>query len=183
MPYSLDETDIAILNSLMEDGRKSFRQISRELKISTPTVKFRYQRLVNIGLIKRIIPIIDTSKLEKKQESKLCHCHTEQDVPTMELSKDMAVEMICEYCDGPIGAKPAVLKFADIERFFCCNSCKSLYKEKYNGKIESIVEKFQNKVKGNVLKSVIATGSFFAISGICLDHGIKHLMHSMPTLI
>ena len=100
----------------------------------------------------------------------------------MKLSKDMAVEMICEYCDGPIGAKPAVLKFADIERFFCCNSCKSLYREKYNGKIESIIEKFQ-KVKTNALKSVIATGSFFAISGICLDHGIKHLMHSAPTLI
>ena len=182
MPYSLDETDIAIVNSLMEDGRKSFRQISRELKISTPTVKFRYQRLVNIGMIKAIVPIIDTSKLGKKQESKLCHCHAEQDIPTIKLSKNMTVEMICEYCDGPIGAKPAVLKFADIERFFCCNSCKSLYKEKYSGKIESIIEKFQSKVKGNALKSVIATGSFFAISGICLDHGIKHFMHSVPIL-
>ena len=181
MPYNLDETDIAIVNSLMEDGRKSFRQISRELKISTPTVKFRYQRLVNIGLIKGVMPIIDTSKLEKKQESKLCHCHTEQDVPTMKLSKNMAVEMVCEYCDGPIGGKPATLKFADIERFFCCNSCKSLYREKYNGKIESIIEKFQ-KVKGNALKSVIATGSFFAISGVCLDHGIRHFMHSVPIL-
>ena len=181
MPYNLDETDIAIVNSLMEDGRKSFRQISRELKISTPTVKFRYQRLVNIGLIKGVMPIIDTSKLEKKHESKLCHCHTEHDVSTMKLSKDMAVEMICEYCDGPIGAKPATLKFADIERFFCCNSCKSLYREKYNGKIESIIEKFQ-KVKGNALKSVIATGSFFAISGVCLDHGIRHVMHSVPIL-
>ncbi len=180
MPYSLDETDIAILNSLIEDGRKSFRQISRELKISTPTVKFRYQRLVNIGLIKGVVPIIDTTKLEKKQESKLCHCHTEHDTPTIKLSKNMTVELICDYCDGPIGAKPATLKFADIERFFCCNSCKSLYKEKYKGRIESIVEKFQDKVKNNAIRSVITIGSFFVISGVCLDHGIKHLMHSVP---
>ena len=180
MPYSLDETDIAIINSLMEDGRKSFRQISRELKISTPTVKFRYQRLTNIGLIKKVVPIIDATKLEKKQESKLCHCHVEQDVSTITLSKNMTVDLICDYCDGPIGAKPATLKFADIERFFCCNSCKSLYKEKYKGRIESIMEKFQTKIKSNALKSVIITGSFFVISGVCLDHGIKHLVHSVP---
>ncbi len=141
MPYSLDETDIAILNSLVEDGRKSFRQISRELKISTPTVKFRYQRLVNVGLIKAVVPIIDTTKLEKKQESKLCSCHTESDVPSVNLSKNMVVEMTCDYCDGPISAKPTVLKFADIERFFCCNSCKSLYREKYRGRIESITKR------------------------------------------
>ena len=140
VPYPLDETDIAILNSLIEDGRKSFRQISRELKISTPTVKFRYQRLVNIGLIKAVVPIIDTTKLEKKQESRLCHCHVESDIPKVNLSKNMAVQMICDYCDGPIGAKPTVLKFVDIERFFCCNSCKSLYKEKYRGRIESITK-------------------------------------------
>lgn len=127
MPYSLDETDIAILNSLVEDGRKSFRQISRELKISTPTVKFRYQRLVNIGLIKSVVPIIDTTKLAKKQESKLCDCHTESDIPRVNLSKNMMVKMDCDYCDGPINVKPSVLKFADIERFFCCSSCKSLY--------------------------------------------------------
>ncbi|MCH8860202.1 MAG: AsnC family transcriptional regulator, partial [Thaumarchaeota archaeon] len=51
MPVQLDDTDIAIIKSLMKDGRKSFRAISRELKISTPTVKARYERLVNIGLI------------------------------------------------------------------------------------------------------------------------------------
>ncbi|MDH3780008.1 MAG: AsnC family transcriptional regulator, partial [Nitrosopumilus sp.] len=54
MPHELDDTDIAIVTSLQQDGRKSFRQISRELNISTPTVQARYQRLVNIGLIKSI---------------------------------------------------------------------------------------------------------------------------------
>jgi DNA-binding Lrp family transcriptional regulator len=56
LPVELDNTDVALLKSLMEDGRKSFRAISREIKVSTPTVKSRYERLVNIGLIKAVKP-------------------------------------------------------------------------------------------------------------------------------
>ena len=36
MPHELDDIDVAIVTSLQEDGRKSFRQIARELDISTP---------------------------------------------------------------------------------------------------------------------------------------------------
>ncbi|HEX6067224.1 MAG TPA: AsnC family protein, partial [Nitrososphaera sp.] len=43
MPVHLDDTDVAILKSLMQDGRKSFRAISREIDVSTPTVKARYE--------------------------------------------------------------------------------------------------------------------------------------------
>ena len=47
----------------MDDVRKSFRAISREIKVSTPTVKSRYERPVNIGLIKAVKPEIDLSKV------------------------------------------------------------------------------------------------------------------------
>jgi len=140
MPYNLDEMDIAILDSLQKDGRKSFRQISRELKISTPTVKFRFQRLVNIGLIKSIAPIIDTSKLDYDTKLKIEKCHCETEPQKINLSTDMSVKMICDYCDGPVASKPTIMKFAKLERFFCCTSCKSLYKEKYKGRIESIIK-------------------------------------------
>ena len=68
-----DNTDVAILKSLMEDGRKSFRAISREIKVSTPTIKSRYKRLVNIGLTKSVKPEIDLSKVTrgKKKASSL----------------------------------------------------------------------------------------------------------------
>ena len=69
LPVDLDNTDIAILKSLMEDGRKSFRAISREIKVSTPTVKSRYERLVNIGLIKSVKPEIDLSKFTRGKKS------------------------------------------------------------------------------------------------------------------
>ena len=60
----IDIIDLKILNALIEDGRKSFRQISREIDVSTPTVEARYQRLRKVGVIKNIEPVIDMEKLE-----------------------------------------------------------------------------------------------------------------------
>jgi DNA-binding Lrp family transcriptional regulator len=59
MPFQLDDYDIAILKELMRDGRKSFRQISRETGITTPTVRARLERLINVGFIKSVSPIFD----------------------------------------------------------------------------------------------------------------------------
>jgi hypothetical protein len=42
----------------------------------------------------------------------------------------MKVKMQCEYCGGPIDAKPKVLEFANFQRFFCCIGCKNHYKER-----------------------------------------------------
>jgi DNA-binding Lrp family transcriptional regulator len=48
----LDNIDIAIIKSLIQDGRKSFRQIAREIKVSTPTVEARFSRMKGWGLSK-----------------------------------------------------------------------------------------------------------------------------------
>jgi len=140
MPHELDDIDIGIVNSLKEDGRKSFRQISRELGISTPTVQARYQRLVNIGLIKSISPVIDSTNVvnEQKEQVQVSGSNELQDV---NLKSGMSVKMKCDLCEGPIGDKPHVFKFANFERFFCCNTCKTQFKEKNRGRIQSIIEK------------------------------------------
>ena len=140
MPHELDDIDIGIVNSLKEDGRKSFRQISRELSISTPTVQARYQRLVNIGLIKSISPVIDSTNVfnEQKEQVQVSSSNESQDV---NLKSGMSVKMKCDLCEGPIGDKPHVFKFATFERFFCCNTCKTQFKEKNRGRIQSIIEK------------------------------------------
>jgi len=139
MPHELDDIDIGIVTSLQEDGRKSFRQISRELGISTPTVQARYQRLVNIGLIKSISPVIDSTNIVNKQKEQLqaCGSHESQDV---NLKSGMSVKMKCDLCEGTIGDKSHVFKFANFERFFCCNTCKTQFKEKNKGRIQSIIE-------------------------------------------
>jgi Lrp/AsnC family leucine-responsive transcriptional regulator len=146
LPVQLDDTDVAILKSLMEDGRKSFRAISREIGVSTPTVKARYERLVNMGLIKAIKPEIDLSKVEKKikddvgdilqslkNQKKHFHVYVE----------GLNVKLKCEFCQGPIHGRPKVLKFANFERFFCCTQCRASYKEKHAGRIEMLKEQYR----------------------------------------
>ena len=139
MPLRLDETDLAVLQSLLKDGRKSFRQVSREINVSTPTVKKRYERLVNVGLIKAISLDLDLGKLETRASMKLDHLRQQAlKGHSIKLDKEMLVKIACDYCEGPVHGKPSILKFANMERFFCCTSCKTLYREKYKGRIEAL---------------------------------------------
>ena len=167
MPFHLDNNDIAVIKSLLKDGRKSFRQISRETGITTPTVKARFERLVNIGFINGVLPVFDFSKVnntkdiiqiqninkdkarkEKEDFHKNAHNNIfEEELDKIEkkITKGLAINLVCDYCHGPVLGKPKVLKFADLERFFCCNSCKTDYSQKYKGRIESIKRRYEGK--------------------------------------
>ena len=142
MPWNLDEIDISLLESLMNDGRKSFREISRDIKVSAPTVKSRYERLVNLGLIKGVSVILDHTLLETNTGKNLDHIcnHTIENQKVL-LDKKLAIKISCDYCKGQVPTKPHVLKFAGHERFFCCNPCKSLYVKKYKGRIKALGNK------------------------------------------
>ncbi len=60
----LDDLDRSIIQLLIQDGRQSFRRLASKLNVSVPTVRSRYTRLVDLGVIKRVSAIVDTSKLE-----------------------------------------------------------------------------------------------------------------------
>ena len=148
MPVQLDNLDIAILKSLMEDGRKSFRAISREIKVSTPTVKSRYERLVNMGLIKSIMPEIDLSIVDPKSKGDLDDTLQAQEKQKKHFHVDVEgikVKLKCDFCGGPIHDKPKTLKFAGFERFFCCTQCRASYKEKYGGRIAMLKEQYKKR--------------------------------------
>src|SRR3972149_7581820 len=98
MPFRLDEIDVALLESLIRDGRKSFRQISREIKVSTPTVKARYERLVNVGLIKAVSPVLDMGKLESKTSERLDQIHLKTiRTHNIKLGKEMLLRLSGDY--------------------------------------------------------------------------------------
>ena len=169
MPLSLDRIDVSILKSILEDGRKSFRQISRDTGITTPTVKARYERLVNVGFIKGVLPVFDFEKVEsavkgeknliqlddlKENAKKRKNIHKSTQNSNLKIEIDdiqkrittgLAINIVCDYCEGPVFGKPKILKFANIERFFCCISCKSGYSQKYRGRIESIKKRYEGK--------------------------------------
>ncbi len=169
MPLSLDEIDVSILKSLLEDGRTSFRQISRDTGITTPTVKARYERLVNVGFIKGVLPVFDFEKVESGNmgEKNLIHLddlkenikkrkniqkgtdnsNLKKEIDEIEkrIASGLTINIVCDFCEGPVFGKPKVLKFANIEWFFCCISCKSGYSQKYHGRIESIKKRYEGK--------------------------------------
>jgi DNA-binding Lrp family transcriptional regulator len=59
----MDKMDLKIIGELNENARKSFREISRKLKVSLTTVANRVKKLENEGIIKGYIPIIDLDKI------------------------------------------------------------------------------------------------------------------------
>ena len=141
LPVELDEYDISILKSLFDDARKSFRQISRETGITTPTVKARYERLVNVGFIKKIIPVIDLAKVQNAKSLFELQAENNRKNQFKNIKKGMQINLNCDFCHGVIAGVPQIFKFANYERFFCCTSCKSNYKTKYAGRIQAILEK------------------------------------------
>jgi Lrp/AsnC family leucine-responsive transcriptional regulator len=170
MPLQLDDYDVSILKSLLKDGRKSFREISRETGITTPTVKARFNRLVNVGFIKSVSPILDFDIVERnvvkpelqrgdngnsrvienedktKKKKQYSNQQQEQLQDTkFRIKKGIKIKLDCEFCKGPITGNPHVFRFANYERFFCCTACMSGYKQKYAGRIESIKRKFEGK--------------------------------------
>jgi Lrp/AsnC family leucine-responsive transcriptional regulator len=169
MPLQLDDYDVSILRSLLKNGRKSFREVSRETGITTPTVKARFTRLVNVGFIKSVSPIFDFSivenenilklEVDKEQQTKIDdkskalgnedyknnnkrQQSQQQGSTRFKIMRGLKIKLNCEFCKGPILGSPHVLKFANYERFFCCTGCVSGYKQKYAGRIESIRRRF-----------------------------------------
>jgi Lrp/AsnC family leucine-responsive transcriptional regulator len=59
----IDDTDYHILTALEEDGRRSLRDIARTAGVSTPTVESRLKKMLDMGFIRKIAPIIDASKI------------------------------------------------------------------------------------------------------------------------
>ena len=206
MDAKLDNTDIAIVKALIQDGRKSFRQIAREIKASTPTVEARFSRMKGLGIIKSIQPVFDIEKIDS-QMSALIFIKTnlsqstdianklasipqvrgvykltgeyniiikvimaqhpeyleefirtkianiegiksasyqmitktikdDQNIPVMK--EGIFLKIKCDYCDNDIFKDTRTLRVGKYERYFCCNSCLTLYKQKYKIKIETM---------------------------------------------
>jgi DNA-binding Lrp family transcriptional regulator len=59
----LDETDLEILQALMDDARRPWAEIADEVDLSPPAVSDRVDRLQEVGVIRRFTLDLDRSKL------------------------------------------------------------------------------------------------------------------------
>ena len=62
----LDPRDESILRLLVEDGRRSVVEISKELDLPRATVQERLKRLVDSGAIKRFVAVPDYSRIGRQ---------------------------------------------------------------------------------------------------------------------
>jgi len=62
----LDPKDESILRLLVEDGRRSVVEISKELDLPRATVQERLKRLVDSGAIKRFVAVPDYSRIGRQ---------------------------------------------------------------------------------------------------------------------
>jgi DNA-binding Lrp family transcriptional regulator len=199
----LDDLDARILGILVEDGRRSFREIARRAGITTPTVQTRIKRMMDEGLILSVSPIFNPSKfqlglvfqlylrvnpveleeiahkLEHRSEVRAIYLTTGENNLTIRVAVDsleelqrftetldrefgvkqnssqmivrifkddqavivkpgLGVDLKCETCNGPIPAKPFILRVAGHERFFCCPMCVEKFREKYEPKLKGL---------------------------------------------
>ena len=205
--HKLDRVDLLIINSLMKDGRKSFRQIAKETGVSTPTVEARYSRLKSMRVIKSVEPILDIDIIENQipalvfLKANLAHSiqiadelaaipevkrvymttdennivakviserpetleqlvrekiatiegissmsyqiitRTVKDCQSISIEEEVFLKLKCDFCDADITKKAKKLEVDNQQRYFCCNSCLILYKQKYKGRIDAINNK------------------------------------------
>lgn len=59
----MDQLDIRMLRLLNENGRTSYREIAKKLKVSLSTVSNRIHRMEERGIIRGYAPIIDTESM------------------------------------------------------------------------------------------------------------------------
>jgi Lrp/AsnC family transcriptional regulator for asnA, asnC and gidA len=62
----LDEVDIKILRILQKDGRISYADLARKVGAPQSTVRFKVKKLIEAGVIRRIMAILDPAKVGYK---------------------------------------------------------------------------------------------------------------------
>lgn len=63
MSLNIDNIELSILKMLQEDGRISYAEISKALNIPQSTVRFKVNKLIREGYIKKFIALLDPVKL------------------------------------------------------------------------------------------------------------------------
>lgn len=77
----LTELDKKILHSLNQNGRKSFRQVAKEVGTSSTAIYNNVKKLEKAGVIKGYIPVIDTKALGYNIVA-LIHLRVQHDIET-----------------------------------------------------------------------------------------------------
>ena len=115
----LDETDLVILQRLLDDARRSYRGIADEVDLSPPTVSNRVDRLRQLGVIRRFTLQLDRTMLSEAEETLVTVQTSPHDAGEVAstLASVEGVEHVFRTVEGRVVAK-AVLSTADVHSLF-----------------------------------------------------------------
>lgn len=115
----LDATDVEILRLLLEDARRSYREIAEEVGLSPPSVSNRVDRLRELGVIERFTLELDRTRFTGADET-LLTVETRPadgaDVLSL-LESTEGIEQVFQTVESRVVAK-AVLSPADVHSLF-----------------------------------------------------------------
>lgn len=66
---ALDEIDLKIIQLLQEDGRMSYSEIAKHLNVHENTIRFRVKRLMEKGIIRKIVALVDPRRIGLSQSA------------------------------------------------------------------------------------------------------------------
>lgn len=142
-----DELDRRILAELKKDARVSFRELSRRLNVSTPTVSYRIRRMEDAGLITGYRVVAATHE-------------------SGESVADTPDRMRCASCKGPIHGPATIGRFGGHAQAFCCGVCLETFSKKFRHAAPD------SKERGAVLMVLLGwVVSLGALGAACLGAG------------
>lgn len=94
----LDPLNVHLLNILQRDGRTSFREISRKMKVSDATIRDRVNKLLRSGIIEEITAIVNPRKVGRDEISFiLLEVEPSELTPVLSTLREMSeVKFLCE---------------------------------------------------------------------------------------
>ncbi|MGQ0534486.1 MAG: winged helix-turn-helix transcriptional regulator [Methanobacteriota archaeon] len=111
----LDPLDTKILLELLRDARLSFRELSRRVGSSTPTVSARVKALEEIGVIRGYHADVAWADGRRKK---------------VDVSGRQTVDVACHQCKGPIH-EAVRAKIGGRAHVFCCGQCRDAFGERF----------------------------------------------------
>lgn len=130
MPVVLDTLDRALLRELQQNARRSYRELARRTRSTTPTVSKRIRRMEGLGIILGYTVRLDEARFQDDATRPGAAPGPLASGPREDaVDVDAPVSLTCHTCYKET-QEPVYATVAGVVHPFCCTTCRAAYVEK-----------------------------------------------------